>query len=691
MANEVRQYHTVRPLGLTRIPRAFISLATISQPDRRYSENNDFAELVLKSYSVGYYERKIKGFSCMEEITDNEAQNGDSAASFIQRYASESEAIWIICNGVSKAFTLIGLWKFVEDRTFRIRNREGDTDNGRNENRRKDGYIAIGGKTEIIICKYNKCTLTFVSTTNYADTSVSDIMELYGDEIDAINCRQGEHSELYPDIIDIQRCQAKWFSEMLMNWKANDCGVWKTTSSQLSHSLYRRKFLAEPLTTTRNERLDRLERASVFGGRSEVYYCGDVARFENHIAPYVYEYNRASNTMFTERIYRVDISSMYPYIFANYEIPGVCIHHSETSDLSILDNCCNSTLIPLAAVSIETNEPEFPVRIHARKIEKSVLVNDRFRTKIDYIQSSIDYPVGKFDTVLIGPELEYAYSKGYVKALHEIAIYTKSSEYMDYMQYLINKRMEMKISKQKHGERFWKLLANSFGGKLAQRNAKWIDAPIDTDVKSQWGEWYVCNVDTNELIKYRAIAGIPQVWQSDSYSPKGRPAVWSMVCGIGRFIMMNIRKIIPPEYLLQQDTDGMYITEKAIPYLENAAMLGIDFPGKLRIVSEHGHIRFWGPRHYIVDGQFIMSGLSTGFIHVIGDDYYDTKEGGICSGKIDKTPTSIASNRRRVSLKYTLNNKKFTEDGYFRPTHMSPQAGWKPFRLDPMGLLFRGI
>lgn len=683
--------HTVEPLTVTRIPRAFVSLAVIGQPDRRYEENSGYAELVLKSYSIGEYERVINTYRNNSEYNGDFVTGANGAADYIKSVCESYESVWILCNGVSRCCTLLNYWQQFEEGTFDFGRIKIVNQNDNSPRIRHKGYIVHGGKTEIIQCRYKDTSLTFVSVSNYGDTSVSDIMHQYGDEYDAINCRLGESHELYPDVLDIQRCMAKWYSRMLLNWRANDCGTWKTTSSMLSHSLYRRKFLPAKRTTMRNESLDRLERSSVFGGRAEVYYFGDVCRSKNYIAPYVDGYKRAEHIALTEKIVRIDISSMYPYIFSQYEVPGDCIAHKEIDDMSYLECLCKSDLIGIAAVRIRADIPEFPVRIHPTITEKTEKFEHGFRTRKIYSQSTVEYGIGEFDTVLIGPELEYAYKIGAIKALREIAIYTKSDEYMEYMLWLIGQRYKCKIAGNKHEEKLWKLMANTFGGKLAQRNARWIDCDDEIDIGSPWGELYVSNADTGELTKYRSIANYVQKWQSDTYSPKGRPAVWAMVCSIGRFLMMGIRNLIPQHLIIQQDTDGMYVMKDAIPYLERAGLLADDTPGSIRVVSEHNHIRFWGPRHYIVDGEFIMSGLSTGFVHVIGDDYLDTKESTLGNSRIGSRPETILSTKRKLSLKYTSAYSKCGADGYFKPFRVNNRTNWKPFYIDNMAKLFRNI
>jgi len=691
VSNNPKHLSTVYPVSTTRVPRVFLSISAISKPDRSINDGAKYCERKLASYSIGIYERVFNTYRCNGEQSEENPKCGYHAYEYILDAATKHDSIWIVCNNVEQTLTLINFWDLMDAGLVTlpgVANKDGIPNLKRNC---ASGYVAIGGKVQMIVCRYKKCTIRIVGIANYGDTSLEDVFNSQGDTASAAYIKFGEDIDTYPSALEIQRAMGHWYKDFLLRWRNDDCGPWKMTSSQLAHVIYHRKFLKQKKTTARRKELDRLERSAVFGGRAEAYYLGDVCRFSSDIARYISNYIRSPHTLHTEKIYRLDISSMYPYIFSQYEIPGECVYHDECSDLNHIKLAVRTDYIIVAAVRLKTNTPEYPCRIHEHRADKSVVLNEEIVTQKRYVPSSVEYPVGEFDTILVGPELERAVRDNLVIKLYEYAAYKPSDEYMDFFQYVINQRMIAKISKDKPLEKLWKMIGNSFGGKLAQRNRGWTQAPPSTIVNRSWGEWTVHDMDTGITKKYRAIAGYPQIWKEDTYSPKGRPIVWAFVCSIGRYMMRSVREILPAHSVLQQDTDGLYVTADAIPILERYNLIQAGIPGGLRIVSEHKHIRFWGPRHYIVDDDFVMSGLSTGFTYVSKNMYLDKKRSSVTSGKNNEAPTSIPETTRTITLSCGIGEVRIDENGFVMPFSALTQTGWKSYADAPLAGLFRGI
>lgn len=691
MGSNIKQFTTVRKLSVTRIPKAFISLyvkgVLIGDTDRPIGS----FERRLASYAISTFKRRVSTYSVDNKQVEWTPKDAYHCREYILEHARGDDSIIVLCDGVSRTLTLINFWELIDNKVVLLEDTKLiKTQKGVKESKQR-GYVAIGDKTEIFECLYNGKKITFISYTNYGDLELADIFESIGDELNAVLCRYGEDSESFPEAEEISNALGEWFSEMLNKWKRNDCGTWKSTASQLSHSIYRRKFLKADETYTRKPELDRLERSALFGGRAEIFHAADICRFESDIAKNIANYNRSQYLKFTENIYRLDITSMYPFIFSSYKTPGKMLYHNSCYDVKELGYALSTDAIICAAVRIKTEIPEYPVRIHPQKSIKTVVVNKQFKIERNYSPSSVKYPIGEFDTVLIGEELKRAYQENSIKAIYEYSVYNQSDEFSEFMTYLIGKREESRINKDRHSENFWKLIGNSFGGRLAMRNRGWKDCGNDIEIIEPWGQWYVCDDKNSKIDKYRAISWKVQRWESDAYSPKGKPIVWAFVCMIGRILMREIRSKIPPGELIQQDTDGMYVTEKGFQSLCECGIVSERSPGKLRLVSTHKHVRFWGPRHYLVDGNFVMSGLSVGFNHIDGDYYIDTKESPLADSRKSHAPEFVSSTKAYVNLRCDVDKSRIDMEGNVKPYFLNNQYSWRPFSVDPLGTLFRGL
>lgn len=682
-------YSSVSPLKVTRIPKAFLSISCIGKPDRPIDENSGYYERVLRSFSIGEYQRTINMYSCRSEITMRETNDAYYAREYVNDIRKKYTSVWIVCDGLLRCLTLLSFWDLFDSGHITLPGLYTGEKVKKDDIKGIRGYVSIGGKTEIIVCKWGESTLRFVALSNYGDMTLADIFRSNDDELETISIRNGEDSINYPDVLDIQRNIGLWYRKMLIKWKNDDNGVWKSTAPQLSHTIYRKKFLKARLTTVRSPQLDRLERASLFGGRSDIWFSGDAKTWSNKKGLYLKGYKKSENVYNVSGITRLDISSMYPYIFSQYSIPGQCFwHETENADKEI-GNAVKSGYIVIAAVRINTSIPEYPVRINEETTYKSTVLDQKVANFAIHKKNSVEYGIGEYDTVLIGPELERAYLDGHIVRCYEYACYLPSEEYMEFMQYLINKRYEYKLSKDKYAEDMYKLLGNSFGGKLAQKNCGWKEVKESICMPCNWGEWFEVDADSGEITKYRAIAGYPQFYSNEEYSPKGRPCVWSFVCAVGRYIMRSIRELLPPKSVLQQDTDGLYVTDDAVEILVKNGMLGQDGPGKLRMVSTHNHARFYDARHYIVDGIPVMSGLTTGFDTTDGERFKDTKEKGAFNRVDNNAPSSIATVIRSVSLHCQHSQNRNSQNGWLEPYRVNNKSSWVRYEDDPMATLFR--
>ena len=81
--------------------------------------------------------------------------------------------------------------------------------------------------------------------------------------------------------------------------------------------------------------------------------------------------------------------------------------------------------------------------------------------------------------------------------------------------------------------------------------------------------------------------------------------------------MRDLRELCPPGTVYQQDTDGMWVHPSAGEALRDA---GVNFgtrAGQIREVCREEAARFFGPRHYWIPGQWVLSGMSD---FVVGAD-----------------------------------------------------------------------
>lgn len=209
--------HTVSPLKMTRTPRTFLSMSVTGRKPDNLPEGVGFYERTLKSYSIGEYRKTINHYSNRSECNEKNAYDGYHAREYIDALCKHHQSIWIVSAGLQRSFTLLGIWELFDNGRITlpgIRNRYGvpvQSTTG------VKGYIAIGGKTEIIVCRWGDCTIRAISTSNYGNASITEILESVGEDIEARCIPGGEDSNEYPDNLTMQRAIGRWYGTMLFN------------------------------------------------------------------------------------------------------------------------------------------------------------------------------------------------------------------------------------------------------------------------------------------------------------------------------------------------------------------------------------------------------------------------------------------------------------------------------------------
>jgi hypothetical protein len=224
------------------------------------------------------------------------------------------------------------------------------------------------------------------------------------------------------------------------------------------------------------------------------------------------------------------------------------------------------------------------------------------------VGEAVEYPRGTFTTVLAGPELASIRGRDKLIRVHNCSIYNMGYPFREAAGSLLDMRMKARASGNYAHEMFCKTLANSLGGKLAQRKGEWTDRN-DIVAERQWGEWFDTNVDTGLTCRYRAIAGMVSQYTPDATGSGPYTFAFAYLTSYGRVLMRSVREAFPPDTVVSQDTDGIWVFESRPLHGKIGNSSFGDAPGELRITMSSTTGKFYGPRHYRIDAGWILSGF----------------------------------------------------------------------------------
>lgn len=350
------------------------------------------------------------------------------------------------------------------------------------------------------------------------------------------------------DVEILHRMFMKWWAWL----RENDMGSAANTLASQAFTTYRHRFLDYPLFIDANPKALGLARAGYSGGRVECLSIGKVP----------------------PSCKLLDVRSMYPWVMESEEYPtkllGVYGWPSVSEVRKWLETRC-----VVARVVVETETPCYPCRVPGYLL----------------------FPVGRFETVLCGPELEQGLARGDVTRLVQAAVYERAPIFRSWVREMYPRRLAYAAEGDKFGVEVVKLLLNSLYGKFGQLGWK---TEIRADVPyTGVGSWTEIDADTGLVHRVRALGGTVMVETQIGESRHSHPAIAAYVTAWARFRLWGLIQTAGIDSVHYCDTDSLLVDASGLERL--AGLIGGDALGRLKIeprTIEYIH----GPKDYVLDG-----------------------------------------------------------------------------------------
>lgn len=426
-------------------------------------------------------------------------------------------------------------------------------------------------------------------------------------------------------------------------WKRNARSAIGLTVGQCALSWMRSHAKPRSLCTHTDSRVHHLERLSAIGGRASVWYVGEVGR--TGLPPRIHSTpdGERKTLRIPGPLTHLDVRSMYAHLMATKLLPSSLIRHISSITPRSLDALCDTYGV-VARVTIRTDTPEYPLRT----------------------SSSVQYPIGTFNTTLTAPELISLRKDGQILAVHEAALYELTDALQPAAQKLLDAATEAEKSGDESVLKWIKALRNTMAGRLAMRSGRWVRHQ-KADGWERWGEHWIRNIQAGTAERYRWICGLAWRWD-DSESDRGPyTAAFSTLAAHGRTYIREIRSALPQRSVVSQDTDGLWIVGECKHVCGLLASRMGENPGQLRVVANADTARFWGPRHYVFDGSWVLSGFCEPVVSEEGSRIWDIRRSAPFCGKMTEPPRECLEYTRQSYLTLTLTGGRVGPDGWVKP------------------------
>lgn len=370
-----------------------------------------------------------------------------------------------------------------------------------------------------------------------------------------------------PDSEWLTRCQgdvdilARAMCELMDWWDREQLGSWTLTGSAGGWNTWRHKT-TDPLPLIVPDELQTAaDRQAIYGGRREAFRHGTLSG-----GPWVL----------------LDFVAAYPTIAAHFPLPAARQGNFDSLplDTSLL---CGDQYGVIAECVVRLQAPRYPVRVRGRVV----------------------YPIGEFRTVLAGPELAEARSRGELVSIGPGWLHKLSPHMRQWARWVLDCSDATKSAVPPVCRRAVKHWGRAVIGKTAAKG--WQTRPLETLGGTGWDYRPAWNAELQAASHLIDICGVAAEVISTGDGDNAYPAILAWVESWTRVYLARLMDDIGPEHVITCDTDGLIVER---PY-----WLDDDFPpdtiGPLRFrpKNTYSEIRVIGPQHVITPGDRKLAGI----------------------------------------------------------------------------------
>lgn len=546
------------------LPRYIIAVDTETMP----RESPDNPGELIHDFRIGH------AISCRLVGTkpigrkDHQLTSTDQFWKLVAELSGPRHTLWVVAHNALFDFeTLAGKQEFMMGRMSLDwpRSKRKKSDDG-DEHKQEFSLAVVDGPPTIIACRVHSTQgrVVIVDTLNWFKGTLCELGKVLGKEKYVLPQWSQSDSDWASYCKNDAEIVYDTFIGLIDFVSANDFGMFRYTAAGQSYSAFRHKYMDCPIYFHDDPAIKSLERRACFGGRSEVFRQG--------------EYHGT--------FYQLDINSLYPSVMMANDFPYT-IDDYEFSRESLVYPAKYISNRSIAECSVDTITSMAPKRVLGRTI----------------------YPVGQFNTVLAGPELQNALRSGQLSSVRSYSNYKLAPIFRRWVADLWDLRRKYKADGNGIYDQFVKMLLNSLYGKFSQLSPVWIRDNSEPVVEP-WAQWSKYDCRSGEIVNYRSFG-----WQAEKLIGKQEkaatlPAISAFVTAYARLRMNGLREIAGKDNVYYQAVDSMIVTEAGRNALYDAGEVSDCELGKLKTEVKADYVRINGIGDYVIGDKRILSGCA---------------------------------------------------------------------------------
>jgi hypothetical protein len=472
---------------------------------------------------------------------------------------------WVFSFRAHRVMTLLGLWdKLLSKEVYldEVDNRPAPQRAGRPPNRAGGFVVAEDPPTIVQFRRRGRPgVVRWVDTRNYTHPDVSGVQTAGECLVRTVSFVLG----------------------MLGAVRGNALGALQSTAAGQAWTGWRRSHYTHAVHVHCHEPALLLERQAYVGGRCECFRIGEVP------GP----------------VYHLDFRSHYLSCYESAPIPVSLEWYGSwpggSGDLSVLDPECT-----IAEVLIETSGADYPAvrRLRDGRAVEPLKPGEPYPA--GRAGSLCVYPVGRFRSVLCGPELAHALKRGRVLRVYRAARHRVAVALGGIAGALRRLRADAERSDCPDLLPWVKLMGVGIVGRLGMHGRRWVAEP-ETQAREPFASWWSPGAG-GVPVRHRSIGWEAQREEVEPHGPETCPAAAAWICSLARVKLLEAIHVAGAGEVYYTDTDSVWTNQGGYDSVGAAGMLGDNTPGLLRIVRVHEDVAFYGYKHYRADERTVCAG-----------------------------------------------------------------------------------
>ena len=521
------------------------------------------------------------------------------------------ETTWIFAHNLGFDLTVSNFWMFVEKQRINIGQGQDVDRMGEHtvpvKTRKVKPYCVLSDPPTVIHGVWNERSFYLVDSFNYFKSSLADMALSVGmtklpmPDYAALESEWFRYCENDVAVLQAAVCR------LIQWWEIGKYGPWGPTAASLAWNAFRRKFLPErEILCHGHTEVLALERHSYYGGQVVTPFIGSVGEPVDRGEEGHYVDDNGRPACFGP-VHVLDVTSLYPYILANFPMPGRLKSTGGNVSMSEVNDMITEYPI-VARVRISSVDEDFPCHVEPDSGVPVLNPDKRCVDRSPYLPMQTVFARGHFDTVLCGPELVRAMDTGCVDKIVCYACYEPTWCIAEYVGYFWGERILARGMGDKAWEGFVKMLLNSLSGKFGQRRGLWEKAK-GAIAPVPWGPWVQHSADTGQSVTMRSIGWLPQQQTERGETSVSTPIISAYICSAAREVMRSYRSLAGARQVYYQDTDSIHCTTLGFNRLVDSGFVMPFEMGMLRHVYQAARALYCGPKHYRLDGTWTIGGI----------------------------------------------------------------------------------